>query len=62
MISDRETWQTAGVMIKRHGDDAPTEAAGRTDELLAKNDREGYAVWRRFVPAVNVLSVRPGTL
>jgi len=29
MISDREIWQCAQVMLKRYGDDAMLEAAGR---------------------------------
>ncbi len=56
MISDREIWQTAGVMIKRYGEDAATEAAKRADELFDEGDAEGYAIWRQIMEAVEGLS------
>ncbi len=56
MISDREIWQTAGVMIKRYGEDAATEAAKRADELFDEGDVDGCAIWRRIVGAVEGLS------
>ncbi len=48
MISDREIWQTAGVMVKRYGQDAVTEAAKRADELFDEGDVDGCAIWRRI--------------
>ena len=36
MISDREIWQAAGVMVKRYGEDAAKEAEFRADALLVK--------------------------
>ena len=56
MISDREIWQTAGVMVKRYGEEAATEAKSRADELLDEGDAEGYAIWRRIMEAVEGLS------
>jgi hypothetical protein len=41
MISDREIWQCALLMVKRFGDDAMLEAAGRADELLENGDMIG---------------------
>ena len=47
--------------MKQHGEDAPIEAAMRTDELLEAGDLDGCAVWRRIVKAVGELRrVEPG--
>ncbi len=43
------------LLIKRHGDDAPIEAAMRADELAADGDMEGRAVWKRIIRAVEEL-------
>ena len=50
------------MLIERHGDDAPIEAAMRADELAADGDMEGRAVWLRIVKAVEELlsRERPG--
>ncbi len=42
-------------LIKRHGQDAPIQAAMRADELLEKGDLDGAAVWRRVLRAVEEL-------
>ena len=55
MISDREIWQAASAMVKRYGEDAATEAAMRADELLAEDDLEGCAVWKRIMRAAEEL-------
>ena len=47
MIYDREIWQAAGVMVKRYGEDAATEAAMRADELLDEGDMDGSAASAR---------------
>ena len=43
MISDRDVWQAALLIVKRYGDDAILEAADRADQLL----EEGDPCWRR---------------
>ena len=55
MTSDIDTYRAAHLLIKRHGDDAPIEAAMRADELAAGGDMEGRAVWLRIVKAVKEL-------
>ena len=50
-----EGYRAAHLLIKRHGDDAPTEAAMRADELAADGDMEGRAVWIRIVKAIEEL-------
>ena len=41
--------------MKRHGQDAPIEAAMRADAMLDKGDLDGYAAWKRIVKAVEEL-------
>ncbi len=44
VTSDLDTYRCAHLLIKRHGDDAPIEAAMRADELAADGDMEDRAV------------------
>ncbi len=62
MTSDLDTYRCAHLLIKRHGDDAPIEAAMRADERLAAGDIDGKAVWLRIVKAIEELQSeeRPG--
>ena len=67
MISDREIWQAAGVMIKRYRRKVAAlggvarEAEFRADALLVDGDAKGYAIWRRITEAVEGLSAtEPG--
>jgi hypothetical protein len=56
MIDDIDIWRVANLLMKRHGVDAAIEAARRADELFEANDRDGYAIWRRILAAVDELS------
>ncbi len=47
MILDLDIWRSAQVLVKRHGQDAPIQAAMRADAMLEKGDLDGYAVWKR---------------
>ncbi len=53
MIPD--IYRSAKVLVKRHGEDAPIEAAMRADVMLDKGDLDGYAVWKRILGAVEEL-------
>ncbi len=55
MIPDLDIYRSANVLVKRHGQDAPIEAAMRADELLEAGDLHGCAVWRRIMGAVEEL-------
>ncbi len=55
MILDLDIYRTANLLVKRHGQDAPIEAALRADALLDKGDLDGYAVWKRILRAVEEL-------
>ena len=52
MIPDLDIYRAAQVLVKRHGEDTPVEAAMRADAMLEKGDLDGYAVWRRIVKEV----------
>ncbi len=62
VIADIDAYRAAHLLIKRHGDDAPVEAAMRADELAEDGDMEGRAVWLRIVKAIEELQSeeRPG--
>ena len=55
MIPDLDIYRSAQALIKQHGQDAPIKAAMRADAMLDKGDRDGYAVWKRILGAVEEL-------
>ncbi len=55
MIPDIDIFRVANLLVKRHGQDAPVEAAIRADAMLDKGDLDGCAVWRRILGAVEEL-------
>ena len=55
MTSDLDICRTANVLVKKHGQDAPIQAAMRADAMLEKGDLDGYAVWQRILRAVEEL-------
>ena len=55
MLPDLDIYRPAQVLVKRHGQDAPIEAAMRADAMLEAADLDGYAVWRRILKAVEEL-------
>ncbi len=64
MIPNLDIYRSANVLGKRHGKDAPVEAAMRADAMLEKGGLDGYAVWRRILRAVEELQgadPAPGT-
>ncbi len=55
MTSNLDIYRAAHLLIERHGDDAPIEAAMGADELMDASDMEGEAVWLRIVRAIEQL-------
>ena len=55
MIPDLDIYRSAQVLVKRHGEDAPIEAAMRADAMLEAGDLGGYVVWKRILRAVGEL-------
>lgn len=55
MVDDLDIYRAANDLIEQHGEDAPIHAAMRADEMLAKGDLDGQAVWKRILNAVDKL-------
>ncbi len=55
MTSDLDIYRSANLLVKRHGEDAPIEAAMGANAMLDKGDLGGYAVWKRILRAVGEL-------
>jgi len=55
MISDRDIWASALLILKQHGDDAVIETSVKADQMLDRGDMEGRAVWLRTVAAIREL-------
>ena len=58
MISDRDVWAAAVVMVKGYGDDAMLEAATRAGARLDAGDMAGCEVWQRIVDAIERLQAK----
>jgi hypothetical protein len=52
MLSDRELWQAALLLVKRYGDDAQLEAAARADQLQEDGDWQGAVTWHRILDCI----------
>ncbi len=55
MIPDLDIYRSANVLVKRHSEGAPIEAAMKADAMLESGDLDGYGVWRRILRAVEEL-------
>ena len=55
VMSDRDVWAAAMLMVKRYGADAMTEAAQRADALLEEGAWHGALTWRRILDAIKQL-------
>ena len=58
MTSDFDIRRSAWVLMKRHGPDAVLQAAMRADELLAKGDVDGCAIWKRIIAEIEHLQAQ----
>lgn len=59
MLSDWELWACAKHYLEKHGEDAPSIAATRADELLADGDFEGSRNLRVIVRRINQMLEAP---
>jgi hypothetical protein len=55
VISDRDIYTAANILVKRYGEDAATQAAMLADVLGSENDTEGQREWIRIMEAVKQL-------
>ena len=54
MISDRDVYASARLLIAKHGDEAPIHAAMNADAMIEKGDMDGRAVWLQILEAVKL--------
>jgi hypothetical protein len=59
VISERDIWRAATMLTRRHGADVELEAARLADLMLDRGDIDGQWVWRRIMPAIELMQV-PG--
>ena len=55
MTPEFDIYRTAKLLVDQHGEDAPIHAAMRTDELLARGDLDGQAIWKLILKAIDEL-------
>ena len=55
MTSNLDIYRTAKVLVDQHGEDAPIHAAMTADELMAKGDLDGQAIWKLILKAIEEL-------
>lgn len=55
MPREIDIYRTANLLIQQHGEEAAIQAAMKADEMLAKGDMDGKAVWMRVIEAIEEL-------
>jgi len=55
MTTSLDIYRTANLMIQQHGEEAALQAAMRADEMLAKGNMDGKAVWMRVIESIEEL-------
>src|SRR5262249_55035691 len=61
LITDREIWRAALLMVKRYKDDAMLEASMRADQNFDKGNMPGAETWHRVLNCVErILATKPG--
>ncbi len=55
MVSDRNIWRSANLLVNQHGSNAAIEAEARGAALEKQGDAKGVAVWRRMLAGVKQL-------
>lgn len=62
-MDEIDIYRSAKILVDKHGADAPMHAAMRVDELIAADDVNGVATWKRILKAVDeLLSAGGGTV
>ncbi len=55
MISDRDVYASARLLIEKHRGEAPIHAAMNADAMLEKDGLDGQRVWMRIIRAIEEL-------
>ncbi len=57
MVSERDIYRTANLLIKQHGsDNATLYAAQRADEFLDKGDLGSSRTWQKVLKAIEEMT------
>jgi len=56
MLTEKDIWRAAALMLKRYGSGAVAESEKRASELDAAGDPDGTATWRRIARAAEELA------
>jgi hypothetical protein len=59
VLSDRNVWCLAGLLINKHGVDAEPEAARQLDLMLGRGNCDGHILWSRIRRAIEALQAPP---
>ncbi|OWJ67465.1 hypothetical protein BWR60_09675 [Inquilinus limosus] len=59
--SDIDLWRSAGIMVRKHGSQAPTASNDRAKHLEAAGNRDGAAAWRLIAQRCEQLLNQEGT-
>ena len=54
-MDEVDIYRTANLLIQQHGNKASIQAAMMADEMLAKGDLDGKAVWLQVIKAIEEL-------
>jgi hypothetical protein len=57
VISERELWAAANMVLSRHGDDAPDFIGKQITRCALSGDAEGVRVWKAIADRLDRLSV-----
>ncbi len=61
MVSGRDIYTAAALLIRKHGEEAQSIARNRAEELKAAGDEAGYAAFTRIAAAVKEFGqIKPG--
>lgn len=52
VMSERDVWMAAGVLIREFGEQATIEASNKADQFQKLGDVDGQRTWMRIVHAV----------
>ena len=55
VTSDLDIYRSAKLLIDRHGEHTPIQAAMRADAMLGNGDMDGKRVWVRIMKAIEEL-------
>ncbi len=58
MVSEKEIWQSASLMVKSYGSQARPEAMARAAEFESQGNQLAAEVWRRIKTAIDQLQAQ----